>query len=269
MGSILAKKIFQNNALIFSRPGFSAITSEQVNSAPVTAWLVRNPYCCGGDEELQLTFQQPASNLNVIKGVWIQAGDQAYLIDGNVDDVVTKLNGCCGTNAQVVQNYAAGLPAWQAPVAKTYTVSRIDDGSVNAITEAQLAYTGEDRGNVLPNSFSRTAYNSGTGVSTYVFQAYSDPRPQGADTIAETARVFDSNSYATALTGGNFYRAAVSCDGDVVTVKGTAQTFASLVTALQADPIAGAMGTWSTSATKVTLTTTVRDAATIVLDQAA
>lgn len=269
MSNILVKKIFQNQHLVFNRPGLSSITREQINNTPTTAWLVRNPYCCGGDEELQLTFDQPLSDINVIKGVWIQYGAEGVLIDGNIADVNAKLGGCCGDDATVTQNYSAGLPAWQAPVAKTYTVVRLDDGTVAATVQAELDYSGNEAGNVLPSSFLYVSRNSGAGTTTYSFQAYKDPNPQGTDTITETNRVFTSNTYATSLSGSNVYHATGVVDGDAYDVKGTAQTLASLVTNLNADAIAGTFGTWTAGTNQVILTTNTKDVATVVLGQIA
>lgn len=268
MGAILAKKIYQDEHLIFNRPGTSTIISEQVNNDPTQAWLVKNPYCCGGDEQWQLEFKQPASMINVLTGVWIQVGAEGFLIDGNVADVAAKLNGCCGTNAVITQNYPNGLPADQAPVAKTYSVARTDDGTIAAAAQAELDYSGNKAGNVLPNSFSVAGRNTGTGVTTYQFQAYEDPNPQGTDVITETARVFTSNEYATALSGSDVYSLNGTADGESAAVKGST-TFASLVTALQADPVAGAWGTWTTAATHITLTTTKKDVAVLVVGQVA
>jgi hypothetical protein len=264
MGSIQAKKIFQNEHLIFNRPGTSIITNEQINNTPTVAWLVRNPYCCGGDEELQLTFEQPESDINVIKGVYIQMGADGFLIDGNIDDVASKLGGCCGQNAVVTQNYPNGLPAWQAPVAKTYTLSRTDDGTISAAAQAELDYFDGQ----IPGSFIiSAAHNTGTGISTYQFQAYKDPKPQGTDTFVETARVFNSNTAPT-LTGSNVFNLSGVVDGDNIDVKGST-TLASLVTALTADDVAGPMGTWSTASSKIVLTTTTKDVAVLVVGQEA
>jgi hypothetical protein len=268
MGSILAKVMYQNEQLVFnSSAPQSGITSEQINNKPQQCWLVRNPYGFGGNEAWQLEFVQPTSFINVLTGVWIQQGQQGFVIDGNVADVVAKLNGCCGTNAVVVQNYAAGLPAYQAPVPKTYTLVHADDGTVMAINDAELLYLIY----IIPSTFTIVSHNSGATPpnSTYTFQSYDDPIPKGTDTITETARVFTSNEYATALSGSNVYLLTGICDGQAISMKGTAQTFASLVTNLQADPVFGLMGTWSTASTHITLTTSVRDAATLVLAQAA
>lgn len=262
--TILAKKIFQNEHLVFNLNGptyLSVFTVEQINNTPTPCWLVRNPYCCGGDEELQLEFKKPASDINVIQGVWIQYGADGCMIDGSITDVVAKMGGCCGTGATVIQNYPTGLPAWQAPVAKTYTLTRTDDGSIQAQTDAELAYLKF----LVPNSFSRTGYSA--GVATYVFQAYQDPSPQGTDTIVETARVFTSNAHPT-LSGANVYNISGVADGDAYHVKGTT-TFGDLATLLNGDPILGTYGTWAIAGTTVTLTTKVKDVATLVLGQEA
>lgn len=271
MGVILAKKIYENEAIVFNRPGLCTITEEQVNNTPSQAWLVMNPYCCGGDEQWQLEFQQPTKFINVLTGVWIEIGAERFLIDGNIADVQGKLGACCGSSATVIQNYGSGLPAYQAPVAKTYTLVRTDGGNISDTVDAELAYVGTTQtktgsDNIVPNSF-KFVSNDGTN-STYTFKAYYTPHAQGTDTITQTALVFNSNSYSTSLSGSNVYFAAGTADGVSFNVKGST-TFSSLVTALQADAVAGPMGTWSTAATHVTLTTTVVDVAVIVVNQEA
>lgn len=271
MGSILAKKIFQNEHLVFNRPGLSSINGNLVNNTPTIAWLVRNPYCCGGDEELQLEFEDPGTSINTIKGVYIQMGADGFLIDGNIDDVNAKLGGCCGDDATITQNYPTGLPAWVPPFAKSYTLVRFDDGTIAAAVQAELDYSGNqtEGGNVLPNSFTIVSRNSGTGATTYSFKAYIDPKPQGTDTITQGSTVYSSNVYATALTGSNVFRANGSADSSDFDVKGTAQTLASLVTALNADSIASTLGTWTAGTNQVILTSTHVDNAVITLGQVA
>lgn len=265
MSNILAKKIYQNGHYVDMTGPMSSFTSEQINGTPTTAWLVLNPYGSFGDAQWQLEFKQPKSMINVVVGVWIQWGSDAALIDGNVDDVVAKINGCCGNSAQVTQNYASGLPAYQAPVQKTYTITRSDDGTVSSLIAAEFDYMGDDKFPSVPNSFSRSAFS--TGVSTYVFQAYRDPKPVGTDTIARTAIVFSSNDHPT-LSGSNVYNAIGTGDGVNYHIKSTA-TFSALATALNADAVLSLWGTWAVVSNHITLTSTNKDLVTIVLGQEA
>jgi hypothetical protein len=270
MGNILAKKIAHNEHIVFGRPGLSSITGSLINNTPTKAWLRRNHHYSEGDEALELTFEEPEDLTNTIHGVYIQVGPDGILIDGEVEDVNDKLNGCCGQNAEIVQNYPTGLPAYQAPVAKTYTLVRDDDGTMGAASDALFAYSANERGgNVLPNSFKTVSRNNGTNKTTYTFQAYRDPSAQGTDVITETAIVIESNVYATALAGSNVYQASGSVDGEEFSVKGTAATLASLVVNLNADAVAKTFGTWTAGANKVVLTTTVKDAGNIALGQVA
>lgn len=248
----------------------SSINGFLINNTPTTAWLTRNRHYPEGDAALQLTFEQPADDINVIKGVWIQMGADGFLIDGNVDDVADKLGGCCGDDAVVTQNYAAGLPPYQAPVLKTYTLVRLDDGTLAAANQAELDYSGNPSGNVQPGAvpFSFVSRNSGAGTTTYTFQAYENPSPMGTDTITETALVYTSNVYNTALSGSNVYILTGEVDGDTFSKKGST-SIASLVTALNTDTLLGTYGTWSASGNSIVLTTTAKQFAMLVLGQSA
>lgn len=266
MSTISAKKIYQHEQLIYDNNKSSTFTIQQINNTPVQAWLVKNPYCCGGNEEWQLEFKQPDSLINVLTGVWLEYGTYGCLIDGNQPDVAAKMNGCCGDSAVVTPNYGAALPPYQAPVYKTYTVVRTDDGSIAASIDAELAYASSGSGELIkPNSFTKVSY-SGT-QSTYSFQAYRDPAPQGTDTITETARTFDSN-VAPTLSGSNVFNASGIADGLAYHVKGTT-ALSGLVTALNADAVTSLFGTWTVVSTHVHLSTTSKDLVTIVVDQEA
>lgn len=266
---IQARKVWENSSIVLDITNDGQFfDSAMLTNNPKTAWIVKDksyPFYDGASWEP--TFQQPPNDINVVKGVWLEYGKTACLIDGSIDDVVSKFGACCGDDAVVTPNYPDGMPAYQAPVALSFTLLRTDDGSVAASAQAVLDYSGngEFKGNVLPGTFTKVSATS--GVTTYTFKAYSMPAPQGSDSITETALVFQSNT-APSLSGSNVFQLQGVADGDSFNFKGTT-ALSSTVTALQADAVLGTYGTWSTASSKIVLTTTAKQEVTLLLGQEA
>lgn len=258
----------QISALIIWKQGHfvgKCTTPQALNSAlfsegPKPAWLSSASYCCGGDEAYKLTFAKP-NDINALSGVFVAEQGVGYFIDGAVADVIAKSNGCCGDAAAVTPIYNGTFPAIILPLAKTYTITRADNGQLLDSERFMIDYMKW----IIDGTYLKTAYD-GTN-STYVFQSYSDPIQQGADTIVETPRVMTSNT-APSLTGSNVFRISGVADTVPYDVKG-ATTLAGSVTILNADAAAKLLGTWSNDSTHIILTTTKVDRATVVLGQEA
>lgn len=253
--------------LLFKQGHFlgACTTPQALNTAlftegPKACWLSKTAYCCGGDEAYKLTFSKPA-DINALSGVFVAEAGIGYVIDGTVSDVIAKANGCCGDNAVVTPVYNGTFPAIVFPLAKTYTITRTDNGDLMASDKLMVDYMKY----IIDGTYLKTAYSG--GVSTYVFQSYSDPIPQGGDTIVETARVFTSNT-APSLTGSNVFLVTGVMDGVAYSLRGTT-ALSSTVTALNADPVISLYGTWSVSGSTIVLTTKAVDRGTIVIGQEA
>lgn len=230
------------------------------NDTPKAAWLSNMSYCCGGDEAYKLTFSKPKNDPNALSGTFIVEDGLGYFVDGVVSDVIAKCDACCGDNVAVTPVYNGTFPAILLPLAKTYTVTRADDGTFRANEKFRIDYMDW----IIDGSLTSSRSGSNT---IYVFTAYYDPIPQGPDTIVETPRVFTSNT-APSLSGSNVFQVTGLVDNVAYNVKG-ATTLAATVTILNADALAKTFGTWSVSGSTLVLTTTSANYATIVLGQEA
>lgn len=246
MSFISAQKLYQNEEFVGGCPA-AIFNSERVHGQPRQAWIYPNGY-----SYWILTFKDPQRE-DALTGTWINEDEMGILLDGSVADVATALSSCCGNTPVVVTPLYNGIyPNVVDPQIATYTVTRVDDGSVTAMQDFMLAYA---RWIISDATFQRSSYASGT--STYTFTSFRDPFPQGNDVItSESARVYSSNT-AAALTGGQTYSLHVLHDGDSVgsAIAGKA-SLAAVVTAAQADSVLGTYGTWSTASSKIILTTT-------------
>lgn len=224
---------------------------------PVDAWVLRKEACCGNAATQSISMVDPQST-NALKGVYMAWPGYAVVIDALLDDVVTACDACCGAAPVIASQYAT-IPEFAGDVDTAYTITRLDDGSARALNKAALDYYGQ----YTEGSFTRVSYNSGTGTSTYGFNASVDPHPLGADVVAsETARTFDSNT--APAPGATGLRAEVIADG-VQLVDVTAATLATLVTALGASTPHAALGTWTNNSGKVRLTSSNTETASITV----
>lgn len=255
MGFISAKVLYKNEEFLACTKS-ALINTVLVNSDPKVAWIFPNGY-----GYYQLTFTDP-QNSRALTGVWITEGAQGQLIDGALADVQTLLSAGTGT---VTPIYNGVFPTVVDPTATQYTFTRVDDGDIGAMQDFMLAYLPW----VIPGTLQRSSYS--TGTSTYTFNSYTDPIPQGNDAkTGEVARVFDSNSGGS-LTSGNKWSLVAFINGSQVGPKVSGTTdgaLSTLVTALTADTAYGALGTWSTTGTLIRLTTTTVDDVTTTLTQA-
>jgi hypothetical protein len=259
MSFISAQKLYQNEEFVGGCPA-AIFNSNLVSGQPRQAWIYPNGY-----SYWILTFVDPLKS-DALTGTWITENGVGILLDGTVDSVATALSACCGDDpVEVTPVYDGVYPSVVDPIVATYTITRVDDGSVTAMQDFMLAYS---QWIISDATFQRSGYNSGTGVSTYVFTAYKDPFPQGNDIITgETARVYSSNAPG-ALTGGQTYGMDVFHDGDAVggPITGAA-SLAAVVTAATADAVLGAYGTWSTAGGKILLTTTTTTGISITVNR--
>ncbi len=238
----------------------TSLNADRFTEGPKAAWLSSTSYCCGGDEALKLELSNP-NDINALSGVFVAEDGIGYFLDGTVADAVAKANGCCGTNAAVTPIYNGVYPSVVLPTATVYTVTRTDNGGLMDSDRFMVDYMKW----IIDGTYLKTGYSN--GVSTYSFQSYSDPIPQGGDTIVETPRVFTSNT-APALTGSNVFTVNYRTDTVAASFKG-ATTLAATVTALNADATASSQGTWSVSGSTILLTSTVTDSGSVVLAQQA
>lgn len=268
MSHILVKKIYQDEQFIGLCNQVSTINTDRITDPPREAWLIRKD----GPIQFNIDFKDPQDG-SAIKGVWLGEGGKGILIDGTLADVQAKINECCGENVTVTPVYNGVYPALFAPVAKTYTVTRVEDGSFLNQKDMLLAYSPW----IINNTFARTSRNEVTKTSTYTFQSYSDPRAQAVakngtvvvDSVTQTALTFDSNTVAAAPGAGNHYELVVKVEGLTIgtpTPIENATSIASLVTALNANATYTAAGTYTAiGTTAVRLSSTSADHATLVI----
>lgn len=259
---ITANVIMKNGHFVGNCVTPQGLNPNLFTEGPKPAWLSKTSYCCGGDEAYKLTFSNP-NDINALSGVFVAEGGDGYFLDGAISDVVSKANGCCGTNAAVTPIYDGVYPTVILPQATTYTVTRTDGGTFLDLERFMVDYMQW----IIDGSLTKTSYTPSTGVAVYAFQSYSDPIPQGADSIVETARVFNSNTPPT-LTGSNVFSVAYRTDTLAGSVKG-ATSLAGTVTALNADATASQAGTWSTAGGLIVLTSTKTNSGSVIVTQVA
>lgn len=260
MAFINAKVIYKNDEFVGCTTSTS-INSALVRGTPQQAWISQNR-----TGFYELTFKDPHTPSTLV-GTWITEGDQGMLIDGSVASVNSALSQCCGTDPITVTGpYAAGFPAIVGPTLTLYTFTRTDDGDIGAMEDFMLAYLQW----VDPGSLQRTLYSG--GVSTYTFNSYTDPTPQGNDSkTGETARVFQSNAPG-ALTSGYHYLLTGWINGELIgtPIAGAADAaLSTIATAATSDASFGPLGTWSIVSSKVQLSTSTVDNVSLVVTQVA
>lgn len=261
--------LYQNEEFLGICATPQSFNCELMTGTPRLAWLVQNP---DGEEQYRVTFQNPFDN-NALQGVWISVGSLGSLLNvQTVDQVVSVCNSCCGSTPSISQAYTT-IPFYVQPVAATYTINRQEDGSAIAFQDFSLDYMK----NIITGTLLRTAYNSSTSIATYTFSSYKDPIPLGPDVLhsqiadvvtGETARVFTSNAPGALPGGMTNYDMNVQADGTIYPVL-LATTLAGIVTAANARADLLALGTWSTAAGAIVLTTTSVYLANIVMTTSA
>ena len=248
MGFISAKIIYQRNEFV-GCVQTALINSALVVGTPRQAWIAPNIY-----GYWTLTFKDPQVP-QALTGIWVtEAGTdgEGALIDGSLSDVQAGLSACCSSTPVVIAPFYNGVfPPLTAPVPATYTYTRTDDGSVSDLEDFLLAYARW----VIPNTIQRSSYSG--GVSTYVFQSYTAPTPQGNDSqTGATARIFTSNVPA-ALTGGQTYTFRALVNGDPLGPDLTGMaSLAAIVTAANASTAYNAAGTYSSVGGAIQLSST-------------
>ena len=235
------------------------INSNLVDNNPKQAWIYLNKY-----GYYMLTFNDPL-NPTALTGVWVSEAGQGMLLDGALVGVQSALSSCCGSTPIVITPVYNGVfPPLTTPSLAVYTYTRIDDGTISDLQDFMLAYLDWAQ----PGTIQRTSYTS--GVSTYAFSSYKDPRPQGNDIfISESARLFLSNVPAS-LVSGNKYTLTGYINGDLVgtPVSGTTNgALSTLVTALTADGNYGPLGTYSVVGGAIQLSSTTQDAVNMTVTQ--
>ena len=256
MGQIVVTILMQNHTFVGKCNKTLALNCSLFGDAPKVVWLQQDG-CCGDMDSLKMTFQDP-KDPSAIKGIFVNVGDQTWVIDAaDVASVIAACNACCGASTVVDAVYGGNLPATVSPLAKTYTVTRTDDGNLMATERFMVDYSKS----IIDGSLNKLSYDAVNKISVYQFNAYKDPIQQRSDSIVETPRTYDSNT-PPVLAGGNVYNAAGTVDGVNYSVKGTAN-INDLPALLQADVNAKNFGTWSVVAGKIRLTSTTADYATI------
>lgn len=131
-----------------------------------------------------LTFANP--NADALKGVWIEEdGGIGVLIDADpttgVADVLTAANACCGNSTAVAPHYAGTYPALTGNTVHVGTITRADGGTYLAQQKLIL----DDYGSRV-KTIAFASYNSGTGVSTYNWTAFTKPVAVSYNSVLDT-----------------------------------------------------------------------------------
>lgn len=131
--------------------------------------------------EYELTFANP--NVDALSGVWIEEeGGIGVLLDAaTVAAVVTAADACCGQTTAVTPFYGGTYPAMTGNTLHVGTITRADGGTYLA----QQKLTLDDYGPQV-KTVAFASYNSGTGVSTYNWTAYTKPVATYFNSVLDT-----------------------------------------------------------------------------------
>lgn len=270
MSQVQARVLYQDESLV-GACNLDRIFNCNKIVGPKDVWIVPGR----GYMAPLIAFRAPTNGDPFIKGVWVSEAGKGYVIDGTLDDFTSKCNACCGEDAEVTPVYNGNVPdiLFDAPL-KTYTV-QVKDAGDNYANEAALnKYTDVIGG----NPWTRTSYNTTSGVSTYTFKSTKTVHPKlGADgvtmDIVTVAPLVYTSNAPGALASGNHYTVVLRVNGQIVGVPtpfvgANDATLATVATALNADTDYNVFGTFGTSgsgaATKLTLTSTTVNNASIV-----
>lgn len=144
--------------------------------SPRNAWLIR--YIIPGDPRVQymLTFAPSSSDLadgNTIQGLWVEQSGKGVLIDCISVDNFNAIATAGGT----LQRRYGPAPAFTAPTAGCWRITRADNGTTSAHSQVTTDYIGQYFGNV------RVVSNN-SGISVYEISAYGTPKAIGTDSVA-------------------------------------------------------------------------------------
>jgi len=125
----------------------------------------------------------PEIDDNTLRGVFVGQGmglvmiDTAGVTEAQMLATFTGIvNECCDGTALVPRGYASGIPAFSNPTTSTYTITREDDGTPNAIDQFSMDYMDQ-----VVNDPVHTAWDGTT--STYEIQCFGTPTLVGEDVL--------------------------------------------------------------------------------------
>ncbi len=259
MGLVQVKKIYANNTFIGSVDG--SINCSKLSGGPAEAWLLRDN-SRSSFFPLKIVTVDPQDE-SAIKGVLVSEDtDNAVLVDGTLADFVAKCASCCGEDTVVVAVYDGVYPVLQDALAKSYSIARSNsDGSGQAFNRFNYDYAGQIIDKTVGYS-----HNAGTGVTTYTFKAYADPKLTGSDVLTETARTLESNTIAALSGGETKFVLAISIDGGVHAPIEAASLAALAIAVAAAYPAAGTFSIQGGN--KLRLVSTTVDTAVMVITKA-
>ena len=164
------------------------INCERVQAfSPRPVWLKRFQAPGQGMYILyELTFDanDPEIDDNTLQGFWVNQDGKDVMIDAaDATAFTTACDACCDDQPiTVTRYYTSGIPSYTVPTLSTYCIERENDGSARAHEDVSLAYLTQYVGNVIAIS-----HDTGTGVSQYQVEAFSEPTAIGDDTVSAGA----------------------------------------------------------------------------------
>lgn len=261
MGNLITVRRLWDNGELAVGSCTTAIACDQLTGGtPRNAWLTPVPGCASpSGYSLSLSYPgypQPNGPLpaGTLLGVWLEFLDgTGMVVDAiSVQAIIDACNGCCGGTGAVQARYNGTIPVPPPLVLRTYTISRIDQGSDYSYDRMQLDYWPD----YASGSFMKISHDAATGVTVYSFQAYTPPILIGADVLVSTGPgVITSNDVPT-LTGSQVMVLTLTTQDGTVVPKISAATAILLVGAASTNALYNAWGTWTNTPPKITLTST-------------
>lgn len=180
---IQVKKLWQNGEMVALCDDYVGLNCDNFDLGSLKdAWIVFEGGCCGAPPQANLTFQAPDPSKYFIHGIWVQDEGAGILLDAaTVDAVAVACNTCCGQPAVVAPVYNGVIPPSPVQNPNTYCITRSDNGSYLAVSNAFLDYTGKYQ-TMVHKSYA-------AGVSKYEITAVTPPVPVGADVVSNGACV--------------------------------------------------------------------------------
>lgn len=261
MGNLITvRRLWDNGELAVGSCTISIACDQMTGSTPRNAWLTPVPGCPSpSGYALSLAYPGiPYPNgplpAGTLLGVWIELLDGSGLVVDaiSVQAVIDACNGCCGGTGVVAPRYGGIIPVPPPLIARTYTISRIDQGSDYSYDRMQLDYWP----GYISGTFNKISHNPTTGVTVYSFEAYTPPILMGADILVSTSpAVIVSNTVPTP-GGGQVLVLAFTNQNGLVVPKITAASAVLLVGAASTNALYNAWGTWTNTPPTITLTST-------------